>query len=82
MLHHFATAPFLPRNRQIGIDHTAAPAPEEAQEVDVSVLKGRHFLLAEDHQKALAAGMTEHLTKPLDPDSVYRMLVKFCRKAG
>lgn len=30
----------------------------------------------------LAAGMTEHLTKPLDPDSVYRMLVKFCRKAG
>ena len=75
-------SPFLPRNRQIGIDHTAAPAPEEAQEVDVSVLKGRHFLLAEDHQKALAAGMTEHLTKPLDPDSGYRMLVKFCRKAG
>lgn len=149
------------------IDHTAAPAPEETQDVDVSVLKGCHFLLAEDNdlnmeiaefllhevgaevtkasngqqavdafaasaagqfdailmdvmmpvldghaatrairaldrpdaktvpilamtanafaedrQKALAAGMTEHLTKPLDPDSVYRMLVKFCRKAG
>ena len=48
----------------------------------IAILAMTANAFAEDRQKALAAGMTEHLTKPLDPDSVYQMLVKFCRKAG
>ena len=52
----------------------------DAKTIPILAMTANAF--AEDHQKALAAGMTEHLTKPLDPDSVYRMLVKFCRKAG
>ena len=31
---------------------------------------------AEDRQKALAAGMTDHITKPLDPGVLFRMLGK------
>ena len=52
----------------------------DAKTIPILAMTANAF--AEDRQKALAAGMTEHLTKPLDPDSVYRMLVKFCRKAG
>ena len=52
----------------------------DAKTIPILAMTANAF--AENHQKALAAGMTEHLTKPLDPDSVYRMLVKFCRKAG
>ena len=31
---------------------------------------------AEDRLKALQAGMNEHLSKPIDPDALYRLLVK------
>jgi len=31
---------------------------------------------AEDRQKALAAGMTDHITKPLEPNVLFRMLSK------
>ncbi len=32
---------------------------------------------AEDRLKALQAGMNEHLSKPIDPDALYRLLVKY-----
>ena len=31
----------------------------------------------EDRLKALQAGMNEHLSKPIDPDALYRLLVKY-----
>ena len=39
---------------------------------------------AEDHLKALQAGMNEHLSKPIDPDALYRLLVKYltCPKSN
>ena len=34
----------------------------------------------EDIQQARAAGMDEYLTKPVEPDTVYRVLWKMLRK--
>lgn len=31
----------------------------------------------EDRNRALEAGMNEHLPKPIDPDALYRLLVKY-----
>lgn len=33
--------------------------------------------LAEERTRVLAAGMTEHLSKPIDPDQFYRLLARF-----
>ena len=33
----------------------------------------------EDMRKSLEAGMNEHLTKPIEPDAVYRALRKYLK---
>ena len=39
--------------------------------------------LADDREKSLAAGMNDHLTKPIDPRQLYRLLGKYlCKKDG
>ena len=37
---------------------------------------------AEDRCKALESGMNEHLPKPIDPDTLYRLLVKYLTERG
>mgnify|MGYP004538563131 FL=1 len=36
----------------------------------------------EDRRKALESGMNEHLPKPIDPDALYRLLVKYLTERG
>ena len=36
----------------------------------------------EDRRKALESGMNEHLPKPIDPDTLYRLLVKYLTERG
>jgi len=38
--------------------------------------------LAEERQRCLDAGMQEHLTKPIDPDALFRTLGVWCGKKG
>ena len=53
----------------------------DAKTVPILAMTANAF--AEDRQKALEAGMTEHLTKPLEPDTLYRLLAKVCaNRAG
>ena len=35
--------------------------------------------MAEERQKCLDAGMQDHITKPIDPDSLYRTLAAWCK---
>ena len=48
----------------------------DAKTVPILAMTANAF--AEDRQKALEVGMTEHLTKPLEPDTLYRLLAKVC----
>ena len=52
----------------------------DAKTVPILAMTANAF--AEDRQKALEAGMTEHLTKPLEPETLYRLLAKVCAKQG
>ena len=52
----------------------------DAETVPILAMTANAF--AEDRQKALEAGMTEHLTKPLEPETLYRLLAKVCAKQG
>ena len=48
----------------------------DAQTVPIFAMTANAFV--EDRQKALAAGMTDHLTKPLDSAAVLQVLAKAC----
>ena len=38
--------------------------------------------MAGDREKSIAAGMNDHITKPIDPDQLYRVLVKWIKSTG
>lgn len=38
--------------------------------------------MKEERQRCLDAGMNDHLTKPLDPDALFVMLLHYCRKSS
>ena len=50
----------------------------DAKTVPILAMTANAF--AEDRQKALEVGMTEHLTKPLEPETLYRLLAQVCTK--
>ena len=52
----------------------ALPDPRKAG-IPIFAMTANAF--AEDRLKALQAGMNEHLSKPIDPDALYRLLVKY-----
>lgn len=47
----------------------------DAKTIPIFAMTANAF--AEDRLKALQAGMNEHLSKPIDPDTLYRLLVKY-----
>ena len=47
----------------------------DAKTIPIFAMTANAF--AEDRLKALQAGMNEHLPKPIDPDTLYRLLVKY-----
>lgn len=47
----------------------------DAKSIPIFAMTANAF--AEDRLKALQAGMNEHLSKPIDPDALYRLLVKY-----
>ena len=38
--------------------------------------------MSDDHQKSLAAGMNDHITKPIEPDLFYATLARWVRRAA
>ena len=54
----------------------------DAKTIPIFAMTANAF--AEDRLKALQAGMNEHLSKPIDPDALYRLLVKYltCPKSN
>ena len=54
----------------------------DAKTIPIFAMTANAF--AEDRCKALDAGMNEHLPKPIDPDALYRLLVKYltCPKSN
>ena len=48
----------------------------DAKTVPILAMTANAFV--EDRQKAIEAGMTDHLTKPLEPELVFRALVRAC----
>ena len=54
----------------------------DAKSIPIFAMTANAF--AEDRLKALQAGMNEHLSKPIDPDTLYRLLVKYltCPKSN
>ena len=49
----------------------------DAAKADIPIFAMTANAFAEDRLKALQAGMNEHLSKPIDPDTLYRLLVKY-----
>ena len=47
----------------------------DAKTIPIFAMTANAF--AEDRRKALESGMNEHLSKPIDPDALYRLLVKY-----
>ena len=47
----------------------------DAKTIPIFAMTANAF--TEDHRKALESGMNEHLPKPIDPDALYRLLVKY-----
>ena len=47
----------------------------DAKTIPIFAMTANAFV--EDCRKALQAGMNEHLAKPIDPDTLYRLLVKY-----
>lgn len=47
----------------------------EAKTIPIFAMTANAFV--EDRNRALEAGMNEHLPKPIDPDTLYRLLVKY-----
>ena len=47
----------------------------DAKSIPIFAMTANAF--TEDRRKALQAGMNEHLPKPIDPDTLYRLLVKY-----
>ena len=52
----------------------------DAKSIPIFAMTANAF--AEDRLKALQAGMNEHLPKPIDPDTLYRLLVKYLTERG
>lgn len=52
----------------------------DAKSIPIFAMTANAF--AEDRLKALQAGMNEHLSKPIDPDALYRLLVKYLTERG
>lgn len=51
---------------------------EDAITIPIIAMTANAF--SDDRQKAYAAGMNEHLAKPLDSNAVLKVLAKYCRK--
>ena len=47
----------------------------DAKTIPIFAMTANAFV--EDRNRALEAGMNEHLPKPIDPDALYRLLVKY-----
>ena len=52
----------------------------DAKSIPIFAMTANAF--AEDRLKVLQAGMNEHLSKPIDPDALYRLLVKYLTERG
>ena len=52
----------------------------DAKTIPIFAMTANAF--TEDRRKALQAGMNEHLPKPIDPDTLYRLLVKYLTERG
>ena len=52
----------------------------DAKTIPIFAMTANAFV--EDRCKALQAGMNEHLAKPIDPDTLYRLLVKYLTDRG
>lgn len=47
----------------------------DAKTIPIFAMTANAFV--KDRNRALEAGMNEHLSKPIDPDALYRLLVKY-----
>ena len=47
----------------------------DAKTIPIFAMTANAFV--KDRNRALEAGMNEHLSKPIDPDTLYRLLVKY-----
>ena len=52
----------------------------DAKTIPIFAMTANAFI--EDRRKALESGMNEHLPKPIDPDALYRLLVKYLTERG
>ena len=52
----------------------------DAKNIPIFAMTANAF--TEDRRKALESGMNEHLPKPIDPDALYRLLVKYLTERG
>ena len=52
----------------------------DAKTIPIFAMTANAF--TEDRRKALESGMNEHLPKPIDPDTLYRLLVKYLTERG
>ena len=52
----------------------------DAKTIPIFAMTANAFV--EDRNRALEAGMNEHLPKPIDPDTLYRLLAKYLTERG
>ena len=74
-----------PENMPVRDGHEATRAIRamdrpDAKTIPIFAMTANAF--TEDRRKALESGMNEHLPKPIDPDALYRLLVKYLTERG
>jgi two-component system sensor histidine kinase/response regulator len=64
-----------------GIEATEAIRKHERLK-DLPIIAMTAHAMAEERDKCFAAGMQDHLAKPIDPDALYRTLATWCKAKG
>jgi len=60
-----------------GLDATAAIRKSESAGRPLPIVAMTAHAMAGDREKSLAAGMDDHITKPIDPDELFGILIKW-----
>jgi CheY-like chemotaxis protein len=64
-----------------GIEATRA-IRTEAKWASLPIIAITSHAMADERQQCLDAGMQDHITKPIDPETLYRTLAAWCKRRG